>query len=295
MGFLIWFLVLLTLPIMIFVLPFVYCYVLDRAVAQIAPDLRSLPRYGVWLLLVPGVGWLCLAWAAPVLIRSLRNEWLARALWHGDSPLVDELPRRMAISYVLALGVAVALLMAGVVVACAWHQHESLVIQITLALLVAQGFDVWQHGQDLQLAEAECGKQAKEVTLKSHETKQTTSVGFLSLSIPIPTGTTASLTKERGETVVDPAFYERMFASIAKEVPLVQKQLDSQKQEDDTRLRAEIEQKLRIEMEIKARLEAEQAAKLKQAAEQAATPPAAVTPTAAPPVPPAAVVATPGG
>lgn len=143
---------------------------------------------------------------------------------------------------------------------------------------------------------------AQEVTLKSHETKQTTSVGFLSLSIPIPTGTTASLTKERGETVVDPAFYERMFASIAKEVPLVQKQLDSQKQEDDTRLRAEIEQKLRIEMEIKARLEAEQAAKLKQAAEQAATPPAAVqtpaavTPTAAPPVPPAAaVVATPGG
>jgi len=125
---------------------------------------------------------------------------------------------------------------------------------------------------------------AQEVTLKSHETKQTTSVGFLSLSIPIPTGTTA-----------DPAFYERMFASIAKEVPLVQKQLDSQKQEDDTRLRAEIEQKLRIEMEIKARLEAEQAAKLKQAAEQAATPPAAVTPTAAPPVPPAAVVATPGG
>lgn len=105
---------------------------------------------------------------------------------------------------------------------------------------------------------------AQEVTLKSLETKQTTSVGFLSLSIPIPTGTTATLTKERGETVVDPAFYDRMFASIAKEVPQIQKQLESQKLEDDAKLRAEIEQKLRIEMEIKARLEAEQKAKLQE-------------------------------
>ena len=156
---------------------------------------------------------------------------------------------------------------------------------------------------------------AQEVTLKSHETKQTTSVGFIGLSIPIPTGTTASLTKERGETVVDPVFYERMFASIAKEVPLVQQQLASQKQEDDARLRAEIEQKLRIEMEIKARLEAERAAKLEaeqlakqkqlaeqavaaQAAAQAAAQPAAqpaLVPVAAPAaaVPPA-VVPTPG-
>lgn len=146
---------------------------------------------------------------------------------------------------------------------------------------------------------------AQEVTLKSHETKQTTSVGFLSLSIPIPTGTTATLTKERGETVVDPVFYERMFASIEKEVPNVRTQLENQKQEDDARLRSEIEQKLRIEMEIKARLEAERAAKLeaeqqaklqKQAADAAAANPApapVATPAATPAVAPASSSAAP--
>lgn len=157
MGFLIWLLVLLTLPIIVIALPFVYCNVLDRTVEQIAPDLRSLPRYAVWLLVVPVVGWLCLAWAAPVLVRSLRDEWLARALWHEGRFPIEDLPRRIAISYVLALGLAVALLMAGVVVACEWHHHESLVMKITLVLLAVQGFDVWQHGQDLRLVAAECG------------------------------------------------------------------------------------------------------------------------------------------
>ncbi len=146
---------------------------------------------------------------------------------------------------------------------------------------------------------------AQEVTLKSHETKQTTSVGFLSLSIPIPTGTTATLTKERGETVVDPVFYERMFASIEREVPNVRAQLESQKLEDDARLRSEIEQKLRIEMEIKARLEAERVAKLeaeqqaklqKQAADAAAAnaaPAPASVPAVVPVSSPAAPAAAP--
>ena len=145
------------------------------------------------------------------------------------------------------------------------YQHDDLNTLLTISGIVTGA----GNSADAWIA-------AQEVTLKSHETKQTTSVGFIGLSIPIPTGTTASLTKERGETVVDPVFYERMFASIEKEVPNVRAQLENQKLEDDARLRAEIEQKLRIEMEIKAQLEAERLAK-----QQAAKPPAdAVAPAA---------------
>lgn len=99
---------------------------------------------------------------------------------------------------------------------------------------------------------------AQEVALKSNEARQTASVGLgLGLSIPIPTGTTTTLTKERGETVMDKVFYEKIYAAIDREIPLVSEQLATSSIEDDSRLRAEIEKKLRIEMEVRAKLEKE--------------------------------------
>ncbi|MDH0341997.1 DUF2242 domain-containing protein [Chromobacterium haemolyticum] len=106
---------------------------------------------------------------------------------------------------------------------------------------------------------------AQEVTLKSHESTQTASVGLLlGVSIPVPTGTVATLTKERGETVMDKQFYSKIYAAIEKEIPDVQAQIEVTNTEDDTRLRAEIEKKLRIEMEIRAKLEKEAAAAKEQ-------------------------------
>ncbi|TIC86163.1 DUF2242 domain-containing protein [Crenobacter intestini] len=99
---------------------------------------------------------------------------------------------------------------------------------------------------------------AQEVSMKSTEAKQMTSIGLgFGLSIPIPTGTVSSLTKERGETIKDKDFYARMFAAIEKELPEVSAQMADQKHDEEQRLRAEIEKKLRIEMEIRAKLEAE--------------------------------------
>jgi hypothetical protein len=104
---------------------------------------------------------------------------------------------------------------------------------------------------------------AQEVTLKSHSATQTASVGLLlGLSVPVPTGTVATLTKERGETVSDKQFYDKIYAAITKEIPDVKTQLDMTSTEDDSRMRAEIEKKLRIEMEIRAKLEKESAAQV---------------------------------
>jgi hypothetical protein len=129
---------------------------------------------------------------------------------------------------------------------------------------------------------------AQEVTIKSHAATQTASVGILlGLSIPVPTGTVATLTKERGETVMDRSFYNKIYAAVEKEIPEVKAQLDAASTEDDTRLRAEIEKKMRIEMEVRAKLEQEQA----QAAHAAsATVAVAPAPTSVPT--PAVVVNT---
>ncbi|RJX31782.1 MAG: DUF2242 domain-containing protein [Oxalobacter sp.] len=119
-------------------------------------------------------------------------------------------------------------------------------------------------------AHADAWVAAQEVTLKNHIATQTASVGLgFGLSLPVPTGKVSTLSKERGETIMDKTFYQKIFAAIEKEIPVVKQQMQTTAAEDDSRLRADIEKKLRIEMEIRERLEKERhAAKSKPAPEK---------------------------
>jgi Uncharacterized protein conserved in bacteria (DUF2242) len=124
---------------------------------------------------------------------------------------------------------------------------------------------------------------AQEITLKSNTATQTASIGLgLGLSLPIPTGKVATLTKERGETVLDKVFYDKIFTAIEKEIPLVQQQMKTTSAEDDSRLRSDIEKKLRIEMEIREKLEKEKLTAVSNAATKPDTGTPAVTAPATP-------------
>lgn len=105
---------------------------------------------------------------------------------------------------------------------------------------------------------------AQETTQKTNVATQTASIGLgLGLSVPVPTGKVSTLIKERGETIMDKMFYDKIYSAIEKEIPVVQSQLKTESHEDDSRMRSEIEKKLRIEMEVRAKLEKETQERLK--------------------------------
>lgn len=113
---------------------------------------------------------------------------------------------------------------------------------------------------------------AQETTQKTNVATQTASIGLgLGLSVPVPTGKVSTLIKERGETIMDKMFYDKLYMAIEKEIPVVQSQLKTESHEDDSRMRSEIEKKLRIEMEIRAKLEKETQDRLKAAQEEQET------------------------
>ena len=102
------------------------------------------------------------------------------------------------------------------------------------------------------------------------ETKQTSSVSALFFSIPIPTGSTRSVNKERGETILDHDFYENLFGAVEKEIPNSKKELVADKIESANAMRLEAEAKLRAEQQAKETLRKEvdaENARIKAAAE----------------------------
>lgn len=98
---------------------------------------------------------------------------------------------------------------------------------------------------------------AQEAQFVTSEQKHTASMGNFLLSIPVPTGSTRTVSKDRGETITDKEFYDRLFLAIESELPAAQKEIAAAAEDEDARMRAEIEKRLRAEMEIKAKLEQE--------------------------------------
>ncbi|PZP64455.1 MAG: hypothetical protein DI596_01920 [Azospira oryzae] len=100
----------------------------------------------------------------------------------------------------------------------------------------------------------------QEVQFKIKKVRHTTEVKlplFLG-AVPIPTGSTQSLSKDRGETITDRDFYERIFRAVEKEIPRVEEEHRISREDEDRRLKEEIERRLRIEREVRAKLEAEE-------------------------------------
>lgn len=84
-----------------------------------------------------------------------------------------------------------------------------------------------------------------------NERKNTSSVSLLFLSVPIPTGSTKSVNKERGETVVDPKFYANLFDAVDKEIPESRKEIVAEQLASQKRMRTAAEDRLRAETQAK--------------------------------------------
>ncbi|MHB8848390.1 MAG: DUF2242 domain-containing protein [Burkholderiales bacterium] len=96
-----------------------------------------------------------------------------------------------------------------------------------------------------------------------NETKNTSSVSLLFLSVPIPTGSTKSVNKERGETVMDPKFYVNLFDAVDKEIPYSRKEIAAEQLESQKRMRTAAEDKLRAETQARSIVGKEAADKAK--------------------------------
>ena len=96
-----------------------------------------------------------------------------------------------------------------------------------------------------------------------NETKNTSNVSLLFLSVPIPTGSTKSVNKERGETVMDPKFYANLFDAVDKEIPYSRKEIAAEQLESQNRLRTQAEDKLRAETQARAVIDKETADRVK--------------------------------
>ena len=91
------------------------------------------------------------------------------------------------------------------------------------------------------------------------ERKDTSSVSLLFLTVPIPTGSTKTVNKERGETVVDPVFYTNLFGAVDKEIPEARKEMAAEQLASQKRMQDAAENKLRAETQAKAILSKEAA------------------------------------
>ncbi len=96
-----------------------------------------------------------------------------------------------------------------------------------------------------------------------NEAKNTSSVSLLFLSVPIPTGSTKSVNKERGETVTDPKFYANLFDAVDKEIPYSRKEIAAEQLEAQKRLKAAAEDKLRAETQARSIVDKETADRTK--------------------------------
>ena len=96
-----------------------------------------------------------------------------------------------------------------------------------------------------------------------NETKNTSNVSLLFLSVPIPTGSTKSVNKERGETVTDPKFYANLFDAVDKEIPYSRKEIAAEQLESQKRMRTSAENKLRAETQARAVVDKETADRAK--------------------------------
>lgn len=132
-------------------------------------------------------------------------------------------------------------------VASKQFQHDDVNTLLTISGIASSdgnlGSDTWMAAQEVQY--------------KVNEQKHTSSVSFLLVSIPVPTGSTKSLSKDRGETIQDKEFYDKLFSAIEHELPAVKIELEAGRKEENLKMREEIERRLRTEMEVKQKLEQE--------------------------------------
>ena len=96
-----------------------------------------------------------------------------------------------------------------------------------------------------------------------NETKNTSNVSLLFLSVPIPTGSTKSVNKERGETVMDSKFYVNLFDAVDKEIPYSRKEIAAEQLESQKRLRTLAEDRLRAEAQARSVVDKETADRVK--------------------------------